>query len=219
MQKILSLDCWGTLVKARESFWVDYSLMIKELTNASASPAEIMHISRLINRDFDEKSNQNKKSYNQEDRLRALVEVITENGSVQTGTLESIVCNIGVLIDSPQAYFNKLTDELPKSVTKRYSKIVLCSNTGFISGTQTSKILNKVGYDIFDAYFYSDAIDAPKPTRDFVEYLVAKLNLGDSLILEHFGDDPVCDNLTIHSNFIKSTILTNQQALHSLLAT
>jgi FMN phosphatase YigB (HAD superfamily) len=222
---ILSLDCWGTLIAADSSFWQEYSSVVKHFTNTRMSKNEINLISKKINLELDLLAVNTERSYSQKHRLSVLLGELKFSGSYDD--MKSVVQKISRAIDeiiiNHIEYFTTLEDSLAGTIQAHrfnYESIVLSSNTGFISGNQTTEVLSRKGFNFFDMYFYSDVIGYSKPSEKFTAVLIERTrrNSSESIIL-HIGNDPVADNLGNDNPWMRSIItgVSNQSVTDIIL--
>jgi|GEM_PF-1671264 len=193
--KVLSLDCWGTLIEARPSFWQEYASIVKEVTSSGLTTEKISGISKQVNAFYDTLSKANGVAYSQVERLyRLLLSVVSSpNSQALDKIIRSIIAGLDIAIVDGSENFIILDDKIAetlKECKKNKQVVVLSSNTGFISGNQTTQILRDLGLDYFDSRFYSDVIGFPKPSAMFIQEILNyyRADGGVDRII-HIGDD------------------------------
>lgn len=217
--EIVSIDCWNTIITYNPIFWKDFAEKMKSTTDSDLSVDKICIASKKINSALDKKSLKTGKVFDQRYRIKMLLYALkTENKKSISSSVDSIIYEMDKLISNTHRYFSIIDStaiEKIRLLKPDCTETVLSSNSGFISGHQTSKILVKLGVNFFSRYIYSDEINAAKPDSKFAEHIIGPHKTARTI---HIGDDTVTDQIkSTKNNSIESVIIDRKQTLAKVL--
>lgn len=191
MQKsigLVSIDLWGTLVKAESSL---FSLMANFLASQSAlNPTETAMIIRNLGHIFDERALNSGVDVSSRDKLTRLIRecgIQELDGRHMEEILAEHVANIPLILFEPMCV------EVINRIEDRGVRIAYASNSGFIGAQLMRSELRRLG--LLDPHgvrwgVFSDELGIAKPNSRFFDFVRRDFLPNEVL---HVGDDIIAD--------------------------
>lgn len=198
-----SFDLWRTLIKSHPSFKKERAKHLHKNYNFSnKSLSEIEFIIRqtdLMCNGINEKTGRN---LDAEEMYFMILYQINGDASVFGKVdIQQLYYEIELLIEkyTPLVYDENTISVLTEIKALPDVTLNILSNTGFIKGKTLRKVLRKNGLaDFFDFQFYSDELEASKPSRVFFNAMLNQVDFirkmetpRDKII--HIGDNYIAD--------------------------
>jgi len=214
----LSLDAWNTIVKSKKSFWYEYASLLKNIFKIDSTVEHIIEVSKKVNKSIDNSLNES--NYLDVYQKLRLIKLLN-NLNVKS---ERIILSIDVFLElfnniilSAKKHFILIDDNINntlKLINQLGIVIVISSNTGVISGNQTTIILKNLGLSGIYKFIYSDEVGFVKPSKEFISRIIAvSAESIDCQKILHIGDDSYTDKLHLEDSSIKSRIIKKNEML------
>jgi putative hydrolase of the HAD superfamily len=189
--RALSLDVWGTLLRANPAFKVGRVSLVAEALGTG--PDETAVAMEAAAAELDEATLETGQQFGCADRLhRAAVALGVRPLSGLTLTRLTFRLGLALRRDPPTLTEPDLPDALNRFRVAGL-RLAVTSNTGFISGAQMRSVLDSLGLRV-DHHVFSDEVGHAKPAPEIFARLVGVLGCRPEEVL-HVGDSRRADVL------------------------
>lgn len=206
--KVISFDCWATLINLNALMWSDMANFIKEEFGLEMPLDEIIRTSRRSDSCVNQVSVNNEKEYGQDYRIKALLYSLKVNYSdMQINKVKNHLDYLLMKRSSAEIIDIDIKNKL--AYLGQSSHLIILSNTGMISGKQTKDLLKRMGlHDLFYRVYMSDEIGYLKPSQKIFNFVANDLKK-DKVITKtsdifHIGDNYKLDCLAAKRSYFDS---------------
>ena len=221
--KIVSLDCWGTILVSNNETWDECARKIANyfcIHNADAIK-NVKTISKKINVEFDKNGSEKLIEYSQYIRVKAIIRALGfKPTKVIIDDIIGIINQVFLSSDIPLELIEPRIATALSILKLHGHHIVLLSNSGLIRGKEMRAILNKLDIaTYFDEYFFSDELGIPKPSLLIFEEIIKYANIKGIVCQKneiiHIGDNRTTDYLPAKKVGFKSLLISDGMSINT----